>query len=237
MITYWHARRWTASPPSPNYVTFQIVLYPNGKIVTQYNEAESSGTTVGSPSIQSDAVIGIEDSAGALGIGYRVDGVGGPMFGSPMALAMAPIGVPLAVDLASFAAEAQANQVLVTWETVSELNNAGFNLYRSSSADGADRALLAFVPSQSPGSTAGASYSVTDAAVTAGQAYWYLLEDVDLNGATTLHGPVSATVSVPTAVTLSSVSAGAAAGPALSWLWVAVSAGMALGLSRLRRRT
>ena len=35
---------------------------------------------------------------------------------------------PLAVALASFAAQAQMDHVLVTWERVTELNNAGFNL-------------------------------------------------------------------------------------------------------------
>ena len=43
---------------------------------------------------------------------------------------------PLAVALASFLAETQADHILVTWETVSELDNAGFNLYRSLAADG-----------------------------------------------------------------------------------------------------
>ncbi len=73
------------------------------------------------------------------------------------------------MTLASFAAEAQANQVLVTWETVSEINNAGFNLYRGLSADGSDRTLLVSIPSQAPGSSQGASYSYGDTAVQDGQ--------------------------------------------------------------------
>jgi hypothetical protein len=58
----------------------------------------------------------------------------------------------LAVLLAGFDAASQADHVLVSWETVSEANNAGFNLYRSLSADG-EYALLGFTPSASPGST------------------------------------------------------------------------------------
>ncbi len=144
---------------------------------------------------------------------------------------------PLAVTLASFAAQGQADRVVVTWETVSELDNAGFNLYSGLKADGSDRALLTYVPSQAPGSTQGAAYTFEDAAVEAGQTYWYWLEDVDLNGATTLHGPVSATVQAPTAVTLSSVSASPAAGAsALPWLLLAAGAGLALGAARLRQR-
>lgn len=107
VVTYWHARRFSGAA-SPNYVTFQIILYPNGRIVTQYNEAESSGTTAGSPSIQSDALIGLENSDGTQGLPYRVNGAGGPMFGSDLALAMAPAGIPTAVRLAFLGASAQA---------------------------------------------------------------------------------------------------------------------------------
>ena len=135
----------------------------------------------------------------------------------------------LAVTLASFAAEAQADRVVVTWETVSEIDNAGFNLYRTGSVG--DRPeqgdLIATVPSQAPGSTQGAAYSFEDLDVQAGQTYWYTLEDVSLGGATTLHGPVSATVQAPTAVTLSGISASPAAAPA---------AGLAVG-GRGRRRS
>ena len=124
-------------------------------------------------------------------------------------------GSPLAVTLASFAAEAQADQVLVTWETVSELNNAGFKLYRGLAEDSSDRSLLASVPAQVPGSTQGASYSYADSAVSAGQTYWYWLESLDLSGAATLHGPVSVVFNAPTAVTLSSLEVSTGAGSAL----------------------
>ncbi|MCS6845324.1 MAG: hypothetical protein NZ528_13535, partial [Caldilineales bacterium] len=50
----------------------------------------------------------------------------------------------------------------------------------------------AFVPAAAPGSAAGASYRYVDTAVRPGRTYWYWLEAVDLQGATALHGPVSA---------------------------------------------
>ena len=75
---------------------------------------------------------------------------------------------PLAVTLASFDAQGQADRVVVTWETVSEIDNAGFNLYRGLQPTAATEALLANVPSQAPGSTQGAAYSYDDAAVEAG---------------------------------------------------------------------
>jgi len=119
----------------------------------------------------------------------------------------------LAVFLTSFSAEPNHDAIRVEWETVSELTNTGFNLYRGTSADGADRALLAFVPSQAPGSNVGASYRYDDTNVEIGQTYWYWLEDIDLSGAATLHGPVNATISAPTAVVLTSLGASTAAAP------------------------
>ncbi len=154
---------------------------------------------------------------------------------------------PLAVTLASFDAQAQAGHVLVSWETVSELNNAGFNLYRTGSVgDGEpsrrDRPeqgeLLAFVPSQAPGSTLSASYSYADLNVEPGQTYWYWLEDVDLSGATTLHGPVSVVYDAPTAVTLSAVQAERTDAAALSVALVllALLAGLLLAGGHAARR-
>jgi hypothetical protein len=145
-------------------------------------------------------------------------------------------GPPLAVLLASFDAAAQPDHVLVTWETVSEANNASFNLYRSLTADG-QYTLVTSVASQAPGSTAGASYSFQDFDVVAGQTYWYKLEDVDLSGATTLHGPVSAALQAPTAVTLTGLTAGGGtAAPLWAWALAALLAGTAASYALRQRR-
>lgn len=140
---------------------------------------------------------------------------------------------PLAVTLADFNADPQGDHVLVTWETGSEINNAGLNLYRGPSGDGDDRTLITNVPSQAPGSTQGAAYSYEDVDVTPGQTYYYWLEAVDLSGATTMHGPVSATMATPTAVTM----AGFVAAPGDDndrpnlggWLFIALGALTVLG--------
>jgi len=113
---------------------------------------------------------------------------------------------PLAVTLATFEAVQTAEGVVVLWETVSELHNLGFNLYRSQTAVQPET-LLAFVPSQAPGSAGGFSYSYLDTTVQAGETYWYWLEDVDTYGVTTMHGPVSITVGAPTAVRLAQLDA------------------------------
>ena len=144
---------------------------------------------------------------------------------------------PLGVTLASFTAESQAGQVLVAWETLSEVDTAGFNLYRSLS-EGGERTLLAAVPAQGPGSPAGASYSYQDTNVSSSQAYWYWLEHVSLSGATTLAGSVSVIYQAPTAVTLSGVNASPAAPLALPGALPVALAGLATlaGAAGLRRR-
>ena len=104
--------------------------------------------------------------------------------------------IPTAIDLASFDATAQEGAIQVSWETVEEIDNLGFNLYRATARDGV-RARLndALIPSLvAPGSPAGAAYTWLDADVEAGFTYYYWLEDVDASGATTLHSPVQATL-------------------------------------------
>jgi hypothetical protein len=147
------------------------------------------------------------------------------------------VQVPLAVTLAGFDAQAMLDHIQLSWETVSEMDNAGFNLYRSASPV-APEVLLAFVPSQAPGSTQGASYSFEDTQVAAGETWYYWLEDVDLNGATALHGPVSATLQAPTAVTMTALEAQAAPpGSVTAWGALVASLIVAAGVLGVRRRS
>ena len=144
---------------------------------------------------------------------------------------------PLTVILASFDAVGQTGHILVTWETVSELGNTGFNLHRNTT-DVAPGELLASVPSQSPGSAQGFSYAYQDYATAAGQMYYYWLETVDVHGGTEMSGPVSSIMLTPTAVTLNNVEADSGA---VNLLWlVVVAAGLALaaiyGLRRSNAR-
>jgi hypothetical protein len=125
---------------------------------------------------------------------------------------------PLAVSLASFEAVARADDVLLRWETVSEVDNTGFNVYRST-AIGGERVLLAFIPSQAPGSSQGFAYEWLDSDVTSGETYHYWLEAIDISGVTSLHGPVSATFQAPSAVTVASVQTAAGAPGVAGW-WV-----------------
>lgn len=115
---------------------------------------------------------------------------------------------PLAATLASFEATPQENHISITWQTVSELNNLGFTLYRSTSPDQPSEQLNnQLIPSQAPGSGSGSSYAWQDDDVEEGTTYYYWLEDIETSGVTTLHAPVSATLNQTTAVRLTTLDA------------------------------
>ncbi len=111
---------------------------------------------------------------------------------------------PLAVDVAFFTAAATPAGVTLAWETVSETDNAGFNVYR---VDGAQsetgpssgtvvaglpteppaaeawtRLNAALIPAAAPGSSEGHAYAWTDATAQPNTVYVYRLESVALDG-------------------------------------------------------
>jgi hypothetical protein len=106
-----------------------------------------------------------------------------------------PGNAPLAVKLARLEAMPAGSAMGIEWESTSEVDNLGFNLYRSDGAADAGRLRLNedLIPSQAPGSASGAVYKWLDESVKPETSYLYWLEDVDNLGVATLHGPVMAT--------------------------------------------
>jgi hypothetical protein len=101
---------------------------------------------------------------------------------------------PTVITLSSFTATSSDRKVILTWTTASEIDNAGFNLYRSVS-EGGDYLKINSSLIQAKGSpTQGASYQYVDETVKNRKTYYYKLEDIDLNGTSTMHGPVSVEV-------------------------------------------
>lgn len=108
---------------------------------------------------------------------------------------------PTAVELLNFQAKAEADGVHITWETASEVDLVGFNIYRSVVPSGEPVRLNPYlIPPQAPGSSFGGTYSWLDEDVEPGTTYAYLLEDRDVSGALTPWGPVK--VNVPAHVYL-----------------------------------
>ncbi|MGB8647832.1 MAG: hypothetical protein WCF84_21540 [Anaerolineae bacterium] len=107
---------------------------------------------------------------------------------SPFALGP---GSPTAVTLGGFSAAWQGTRVQVQWNTLSEINNLGFNLLRSTSATGPFTQINARLIPGCAGCSTGQSYSYADANVTANTTYYYKLAAMDKSGATQLFGPVT----------------------------------------------
>jgi uncharacterized repeat protein (TIGR01451 family) len=106
------------------------------------------------------------------------------------------ITFPTVVKLETFTAKATANSVVLSWRTGSELRNLGFNLYREQNGErvrlnpsliaGSALTIRAGLPQHGA-----KTYAWIDRSSTATTGlYW--LEDVDLDGTRTLHGPTSA---------------------------------------------
>jgi subtilisin-like proprotein convertase family protein len=94
---------------------------------------------------------------------------------------------PVAVTVASFRAARVGKGVVVRWRTGTEVNELGFNVYRQRGGRRVrvNRRLLPAI-----GAVAGASYSFVDRRAPRHRVVRYWLQDVDLSGARTWHGPV-----------------------------------------------
>jgi hypothetical protein len=99
-----------------------------------------------------------------------------------------------AIDLLFFTAHPALDHVSLTWQTGSEIDNAGFNLHRATAAEGPYTKLSDTIIPAEGDEISGASYTYTDTDVVKGGTYYYQLEDVDIHGVSTFHGPVSATL-------------------------------------------
>jgi hypothetical protein len=83
--------------------------------------------------------------------------------------------------------------IVVEWTTATEINTAGFNLYRSDRVDGEYVKINTTLVPASPDPLRGGKYRYEDVNVEPGKTYSYKLEDVELSGATMQHGPIQAT--------------------------------------------
>lgn len=108
-------------------------------------------------------------------------------------------GTPTLVVLVSFTAEpcsAPDTCIRVAWETAAEIDNAGFYVQRAEAEGGPYERVTGMIPAEG-GHALGWTYEVEDANVIPLATYFYRLEDVDVRGVCTLHGPASAAAPLP----------------------------------------
>jgi hypothetical protein len=97
------------------------------------------------------------------------------------------------IALASFTGIPGNREVTLVWLTETEIGNAGFNIYRAETENGTYvRLNTSLIPAQGT-SASGSTYAYTDTDLMNRRTYSYKLEDVDIHGVATSHGPVSAT--------------------------------------------
>jgi peptidoglycan/xylan/chitin deacetylase (PgdA/CDA1 family) len=107
----------------------------------------------------------------------------------------------LPIGLTLFTATAGEDQVELRWKTASEIENLGFELWRSAEDDQGYQLLDSYKNNddlKGAGSTANENnYLYIDTFVLSGTTYWYKLIDVDWSGKRTEHSPISEFVPYP----------------------------------------
>lgn len=95
-----------------------------------------------------------------------------------------------AIELSSFTTTVEDGEVILNWETESETNNVGFNIYRSTKKNtGYEKINEDLIPAVGS-ETVGAAYEFVDTNIAKRKVFYYMLEDIDVEGNSIMHGPV-----------------------------------------------
>ena len=84
-------------------------------------------------------------------------------------------------------------KIEIQWETETEFDTAGFNIYRSEDLNGSFQKLNEKLIPAAEDAASGGDYSYIDTDVSKGNTYYYQLEDVEFDSTTTLQEPLAAT--------------------------------------------
>jgi hypothetical protein len=80
--------------------------------------------------------------------------------------------------------------ITICWRTESEVNTAGFHVWKSEGVDNNyKRITTSMIPGQGNSSTAH-EYSYSDKEVQQGVLYWYKIEEIPMEGSSTFYGPI-----------------------------------------------
>ncbi len=189
---------FTSAPASGHVFTVEIGSSING---SDFNTGGPTATITGDGS---DSVFTYQTNASAFTVpegdylALRITNNSSSSYavqtGGAWSYCSAPNGsqdYSLPVELASFTATPGNGIVTLKWLTESEIENLGFNIYRSTSRDSEFVMLNAKLIAGAGSSSERHEYSYIDRDVKSGLTYWYKLEDVDYNGKVKYHGPIS----------------------------------------------
>lgn len=136
-----------------------------------------TGTAMGAPADDKDGVIRPQDGNGD---GYAVHDMGAYEYGNPTL-----------IELDQFSAAVQGKNVVITWATLSEIDTAGFNLWRAQEESGEYTRINPAAIGAEGGPAMSAEYSYLDDTASPANRYYYQLEELDGSGASTFYGPIS----------------------------------------------
>lgn len=202
-------RKWTFTASGTNAVTIYLhwdnaqgstVNFDNGTLIWRYNG--SIWYVVSTLSGQQP----VADGASRMMIGFSYD------LGSKENIdgqyAVSGYEATLPVELSSFTAVPyQGSSVMLKWVTQTETNVSGFRVYRSTS-DQLEyaTALNTFISGTNTSQTQ--YYVFYDREIYEPGSYYYWLENVDYDGASAFHGPVSVVLDIPITVPVVDVLSG-----------------------------
>src|SRR5208337_1675732 len=201
----------TVSDDIPSTTTYASVSAPPGttcsttaiSVSTPYPSTLQVNCNVGSVSVGAQVVITINVAASTFtGSGPLTTNTAtvssttsDPNLSNNSSSAISTIQAATAVDISSFNAFRQPDgSVMLQWHTLEESRNIGFHLYRedSSGRHRIDPSLIvgsALLLRGSRPQHAAKTYRWIDSQPAADAIYW--IEDVDINGTKTLHGPTN----------------------------------------------
>jgi hypothetical protein len=163
---------------------------------------EDANSISSDPLFVSTTNLHVQESSLTADAGVRIPGISIDIDGEPRDFFNPDIGADefsgdtsLPVELASFNAFANGTGVALVWVTESEVNNLGFELWRSEEENG-DFSLHAsygeeYALQGQGNSPFQHSYHFIDHQVVEGTTYYYKLADVDFGGVKTFHEPIS----------------------------------------------
>ncbi len=191
VVTYDNVLIKGGSPTS--YTSFQAVIQKstapvqNSRITYEYNFTNTGANFISlyNSNTLPAHFVGVQGAnTGSTYASYRystgsVVVNSGALFGSPLAVAFGPLDTQLPVELSSFSANTNGNNVNLNWSTVSELNNSGFDIERKEVASSTWNK-VGFVNGNGT-SNASHSYTYSDNNLSTGK-YNFRLKQIDFNG-------------------------------------------------------
>ena len=101
-----------------------------------------------------------------------------------------PVDFSLPVQMSDIQAESTVEGIELTWITQSEVNSAGFHVWRSDTEEGEYTRMTTSLISSMGNNSSGSEYKFTDANVESSQTFYYKIEELGSDGSSQEFGPI-----------------------------------------------